>query len=353
MIIILKPIKIGKRYVGGKYPCYIIAEIGSNFDGNLKKAKKLISLAKKAGADCAKFQSFQTEQLLSRHGFEQKASFQTRWKKSTWQVYKDAELPREWHEDLSDFARKIKIDFMSTPYDYEAVDILSKLHVPAFKVGSGDITYLKFLKYISKKMKPVLLATGASTLKEITDAIRTIKSTGNNNIILLQSVTQYPSPIKDANILSMVSMKKKFGLNVGYSDHSLGISIPVASVALGACVIEKHFTDNKKNIGPDHPHSLDPQEFSEMVEMVRDVEKALGDGVKKVEKSEKETGIIQRRSIFAVKKISKGDCFTSENVKCLRPFIGLPASYLSEILGKRARRQIDAYTPLTESDINL
>lgn len=336
--------------VGKNYPCYIIAEIGSNFDGSLKKAKKLIELAKKSGADCAKFQSFLTEELLSKTGFEKRVAFQSRWKKPVWEVYKKAELPREWHAELAKHARKLKIDFMSTPYDYEAVDLLDELGVPAFKIGSGDITYLEFLKYIAKKGKPVLLPTGASTIIEIKDAIDVVRSTKNNKIILMQSVTQYPSPIEDANILSMVSMREKFGLNVGYSDHSPNMTVPIASVALGACVIEKHFTDNTQNQGPDHPHSLDPKSFSTMIARIREVEKAFGDGIKKVEKSEKDTRIIQRRSIYTIKSIKKGEKFTQENIKCLRPFVGLSAAKFSSVIGKRASRDMSSYTAIRPSD---
>lgn len=343
-------IKIGNRTVGRNHPCYIIAEIGSNFDGSLKKAKKLIELAKKSGADCAKFQSFITEELLSETGFEKRVAFQSRWRKPVWEVYKKAELPREWHADLARHARKLKIDFMSTPYDCEAVDLLDELDIPAFKIGSGDITYLEFLKYIAKKGKPILLPTGASTMAEIKDAIEAVKSAKNNKIILMQSVTQYPSPIEDANILSMVSMGKKFGLDMGYSDHSPNMTVPVASVALGACVIEKHFTDDTKNQGPDHPHSLDPKSFSTMVTRIREVEKALGDGIKKVEKSEKDTRIIQRRSIYTTKPVKKGETFTRENIKCLRPFAGLSAAKFFSVLGKRSTRDMKPYTAIRSSD---
>ena len=346
----LKPITIGKHKVGNNNHCYIIAEIGSNFDGDIKKAKRLIKLAKKSGADCAKFQSFITEKLLSKTGFDKKSAFQSKWKKPVWQVYKDAEFPRKWHKELADYAKKIGIDFMSTPYDFQAVDLLDKIKVPAYKIGSGDVTYLEFLKYIAKKGKPVLLPTGASTIQEIKEAISVIKSTKNNKIIIMQSVTQYPSPIEQSNILAMVSLREKFGFNVGYSDHSPDIAVPVASVAHGACVIEKHFTDNSKNNGPDHPHSLNPQEFSYMVKLIRDTNKALGDGIKKVEKSERETRIIQRRSIFTVKDIQKGESFSKENLKCLRPAIGIDASKYSSILNKKSKRNLKPFTAIKISD---
>ncbi len=340
------------RKFGGKVPCYVIAEIGSNFDGNLKKAKKMIRLAKESGADCAKFQSFLTHKLLSKTGFEKKQAFQSKWKKPIWDVYRNAELPRKWHPILAKYAKKIGIDFMSTPYDFEAVDLLSKLDVPAFKIGSGDITYLEFLKYIAKKKKFVFLPTGASTINEINDAIKAIKSVGNNKIILLQSITQYPSPIEESNIKAMITLKKKFCLDIGYSDHSLGISVPIASVSLGAKVIEKHFTDNRKNKGPDHPHSLEPKEFANMVSIIREIEKAMGDGIKRIEKCEKDTRIIQRRSVFTVKEIKKGEKFTKENIQCLRPAIGISASKFTQILGKRSKRKLNAFSKIKESDFN-
>jgi len=343
-------IKIGNKLVGKNQPCYIIAEIGSNFDGSLSKAKRLIDLAKKSGADCAKFQSFLTEKLLSRTGFEKNVSFQSKWNKPVWDVYKKAEFPRDWHEELFNYSKKKRIHFMATPYDFESVDLLNEIGVPAFKIGSGDITYLEFLEYIARKKKPILLPTGASTLDEIKQAIQTIKNANNKRIILMQSVTQYPSPIEDANISAMVNMGKKFKLNFGYSDHSPKQAVPIASVALGACVIEKHFTDNTKNKGPDHPHSLDPSDFSNMVQKIREVEKALGNGLKKVEKSEKQTRIIQRRSIFTIKEISEGEKFSTQNTACLRPFIGISASEWKKILKKRAKRNIQPYVAITKND---
>lgn len=344
----MRSLRIGNKLVGGKHPCYIIAEIGSNFDGSITKAKKLIKLAKQSGADCAKFQSFLTKELLSPTGFKDKVTFQAKWNKPVWNVYEDAEFPRKWYKELSSYAKNVGIHFMSTPYDYAAVDIFEENKTPAYKIGSGDITYLEFLKYIAKKRKTILLPTGASTISEIRDAINVIKKEGNNNIILLQSITQYPSPIEDANIKAMVTLKEKFGYNIGYSDHSKGILVPIASVALGACVIEKHFTDNPKNLGPDHPHSLDPTNFTDMVKKIRDLEKALGDGVKKVERSEKHTRIIQRRSVYTIKKINKGEKFDHNNIKCLRPAIGTSASKFDSILKKRAKKNLEPYLPLKE-----
>ena len=344
----MRSLRIGNKLVGKNHPCYIIAEIGSNFDGSLTKAKRLIKLAKESGADCAKFQSFITKELLSPTEFKNKVTFQAKWKKPVWSTYDDAELPRKWHGDLARYAKSIGIHFMSTPYDYAAVDLLEENKTPAFKIGSGDITYLEFLKYIARKRKTILLPTGASTIAEIRKAINVIKNEGNNNIILLQSVTQYPSPMDESNIKAMITLKKKFNYNIGYSDHSRGILVPIASVALGACVIEKHFTDNPKKAGPDHPHSLDPSDFTDMVKKIRDLEKALGDGIKKVENSEKHTRIIQRRSVYTLKKIKKGEKFSHNNIKCLRPAIGISASKFESILKKHAKRDLVPYLPIKE-----
>jgi len=347
----IKSIKIGNKLVGKGHPCYIIAEIGSNFDGSITQAKKLIKLVKTCGADVAKFQSFITEELISRKGFEKKSTFQAKWKKSVWQVYKDAELPRKWHRELNEYAKKIGIHFFTSPWDFDAVDLLDKLNVPAIKIGSGDITHLEILKYIGSKHRPVLLATGSSTMAEVQHAVKAIESTGNNQIILMHTVVQYPSPLQDANLRVLSTLKNKFGLNVGYSDHSTGSLVALASVALGACVVEKHFTIDPKLDGPDHPHSMDPAAFKEMVRNIRLLEKAMGSGIKKVESSETETRTIQRRGIWTVMKILKGERFNRDNIKALRPVVGIPASEYQHILGKKAKKNFKPYEPLTRKNL--
>lgn len=342
----IKPVKIGTKLVGSGHPAYVIAEIGSNFDGSITKAKKLIKLAKQSGADAAKFQSFKTELLLSKNGFKTKDAFQSKWSKSVWQTYKDAELPREWHKELHQYCKNIGIDFFASPWDFEAVDILSELNVPAFKIGSGDITFDELLIYVGKKQKPILLATGASNIKEISHALNIIKSTGNNKIILLHSVVQYPSSINQANVNAMISIKNKFKLNIGYSDHSPGSTVALASVALGASVIEKHFTISQKDKGPDHPHSMEPDSFGRMVHEIRLIEHALGCGVKIPQPEEKETRIIQRRGIWSVKQIKKGEKFTTENIMALRPAIGIGAPHYKKLLGKKAWKNFPLGSPL-------
>ncbi|MDE1817921.1 MAG: N-acetylneuraminate synthase family protein [Thaumarchaeota archaeon] len=346
----LKPVKIGNKTLGKNHKCYIVAEIGSNFDGSLLQAKKLIRLAKNCGADAAKFQSFKTENLLSRKGFEKRQGYQTRWKKSVWDVYKSAELPREWHKELNQYARKIGIHFFTSAWDFEAVDLLENINAPAIKIGSGDLTYHKLLEYAASTKKPILLATGISTMKEIEEAVKVIRSVGNNQIILLHSVVQYPSPIEFANLKVLETLREKFKLNVGYSDHSLGSLVALASVVLGACIIEKHFTIDPTLSGPDHPHAMDPKSFKEMVQSIRLLEKAIGDGIKKIEPIEQETRIIMRRGIWTTRKISKGEKFTKGNVMALRPAIGISASEYDFVIGKVARRSYQPFEALRKND---
>ena len=347
----IRSVKLGKKTIGEGFGCYIIAEIGSNFDGKLSKAKRLVKLAKESGADAAKFQSFITEKIISKSGFENKSSFQSKWKKSVWNVYKDAELPILWHKELSHYAKKIGIDFFSAPYNYDAVDLLVKLNVPVIKIGSGEITNLEFLKYVGKTKKPILLATGASTINEITEAINAIKATGNNKIILMQSTTQYPSPINQANVKTVLTLREKFRLNVGYSDLTLGDLVILCATSMGERVVEKHFTINSRDKGPDHSHSMNPEEFRNMVNKIRLLDAAIGDGMKKIEKCEKTTRIIQRRGIWTINKIKKGDKFSKKNIDCLRPVSGLSANKFSYVLGKKAKKNHKPFHPLTKNDL--
>jgi N-acetylneuraminate synthase len=346
----IKPVKIGENFVGKSKKCYIIAEIGSNFDGSIKKAKKLIYAAKKCGADAAKFQSFKAEEFISKKGFEN-SPFESKFKNSAFDLYKQVELPRTWNSELNSYAKKLGIDFFTSPWDNDAVDDLLKINSPVIKIGSGDITNLEFLKYVGNKKKPVLLATGASTLREISEAVNVVKSTGNNKIILLHCVVSYPSPIEEANLRVLDTIRNKFQLNVGYSDHSPGDLVPLASVANGACVIEKHFTLNRTDNGPDHAVALDPDGFSKMVKNIRLLESALGDGIKKPMPSEKDNRIYYRRGIWTTTKIKKGDSFTSDNIKTMRPAKGLPASKFKFLLGKKAKRNFVPYQSLKLIDL--
>lgn len=336
-------IEINGRLIGDGHPCYFIAEIASNHDGDLNRAKKLIDLAKESGADAVKFQHFKTEKIVSREGFAGlQAGFQAKWDKPVCEVYKAAEFPREFTKELKEYAEKNGLDFLSSPYDFEAVEELEQLNVPAHKIGSGDITWLEMVKYIAHKRKPVLLGVGASTMEEVAEAVTTIKSAGNEKIVLLQCVTNYPTTFEGANVKAMQMLREKFGTLVGYSDHTPGFVVPMTSVALGGCMIEKHFTDDKTRKGPDHPFSMDPKEFKEMVDNIRTLENSLGRAVREVYPEEKETVILQRRCLRASCDIPKDTKITSEMVEALRPAPkdALYPKYLPQIVNKFAKRDI-------------
>lgn len=350
----MKKIKIKERWVGNEEPVYIIAEIGSNFDGSIERAKMLIDLAKDCGADAVKFQCFTTDKIISREGFAGlKKGFQSKWKRPVYEIYKSAVFPRQWHNELFNHANRKKLHFLSTPYDIEAVDILDELGVPVFKIGSGDITWYEILRHIAKKEKPIILATGASTIAEIDEALRVIRSEGNEEIILLQCVTNYPSHFEYANIRAMEAMGKMFGLLTGYSDHTLGTVVSLGAVALGASVIEKHFTDDKSRKGPDHPFAMDWKEFKEMVNQIRTLEKALGFSVKSLYEEEKETVILQRRCLRAAKDIPKGSKITAEMVVALRPLAedSLDPKYKEIIIGREAKMDFKKGDPFTWNKI--
>lgn len=343
----MNKIKLGNRYVGEGEPVYIIADIGSNFDGDLPRAIKLIDLAKECGCDCAKFQSFLPDRIINKKSFETKQSFQANWTKTVYDTYKDASLPREWHKELSERCKEIGIDFMSTPYDCEAVDLLDKLDVPAFKIGSGEITNLEFLEYVALKKKPVILGTGASNMGEIKDAVNAIYNTNNFNLVLLQCITQYPSPVEQANIRAMATLQKAFDCPVGYSDHSQSQVVPLGAVSLGACMIEVHFTDDNERVGPDHPFAHNPLMMKKMVYQIRQLTLALGSPIKQVEECEKETRILQRRSLFTVMKWHKGSKIGKEMVKILRPATGLEPRYLDSIVGMTVKEDFEESEPIT------
>ena len=342
-------IKLGERWIGDGERVYVIAEIASNFDGSMERAKMLIDLAKDCGADAVKFQCFAADKIISKEGFDRlKAGFQSQWKKSVYDTYKSAEFPREWYEELFSYANGKGLHFFSASYDKEAVDIIDKLDIPAFKIGSGDITWHEILRYIARKGKPIILSTGASTISEVDEAVKAIRSEGNKEIVLLQCVTNYPSHFEYANIRAMKRMGEIFGVPVGYSDHTPGMIVPLGAVALGACVIEKHFTDDKTRQGPDHPFSMDGKDFKEMVNGIRILEKALGDSHKDLYEDEKETVILQRRCLRAAKDIPVGSKITGDMIDVLRPSPAdsLAPKYLKSILGKKARKNITKGSPL-------
>jgi N-acetylneuraminate synthase len=347
-----KEIKIGKKIIGVGHPSYIIAEIGANFDGDINKAKELIKAAKECGADCAKFQTFKSEKIVSDKGFalmELKGVHGT-WGKTVGQVFKEVEFPRDWHLELRDYCYSIGIDFSTAPYDYEAVDLCEQLDLHFIKIGSGEITWLDMIKYIASKNKPVFLATGDATLSEIDEAVRTIEETGNKSLVLMQCITNYPSKIESANINVLKTYQNAFDVLTGYSDHSPGPVVALGSVALGAVVIEKHFTLNKHDIGPDHPHSMDVNEFKVMVDFIRELEAAMGTTRKFVVEEENETVFVQRRGLYAKRDLKAGDKLTDDDIDVLRPALGILPKFRSIIVGKTAKTNIEQGRPIFWSD---
>jgi len=326
-------IKIGDQLIGDKEPCFIIAEAGSNHNGSLEQAKKLIDVAVEAGADAVKFQIFKAEELSA--------------DKEIQRMLKKFELRRDWIAELSEHAKRKNIMFLATPFDMEAVDLLDEINVPAFKIASGDLTDLPLIKYIAEKGKPIILSVGLGSLEEIREALDVIYSTGNRNVALLHCVVSYPTKPEDANLNVIKTLKREFRVPVGFSDHTMEISIPIGAVALGADIIEKHFTLDRKLEGPDHPYALEPEELKIMVKGIRDVEKALGSGIKNIVGSEKQGLVEGRRSIFAKVNIPKGTTITRDMLSILRPAIGIEPKYIDEIIGKKAKRNINAHESIT------
>ena len=333
-------IKIENRIINEKTLCFIIAEAGVNHNGDINLAKKLIDKAKEGGVDAVKFQTFMAEDLVTKEGemadYQKKNTGET---ESQLAMLKKIELSPGEFEELKKYCDKKNIIFLSTPHTEDAIDFLEPL-VPAYKVGSGDLTNIPFLEKIARKKKPIILSTGMATLSEVKEAVGTIKKAGNNKIILLHCTTNYPCPLEEVNLKAMLILKKEFNLPVGYSDHTLGITVPIMAATLGAVILEKHFTINKNLPGPDHKASLEPDELREMVIAIRNTEKALGGGVKKPTKSEEKIKKVVRKSIIAKIDIPKGAKITDEILIIKRPGNGIQPKYLHKVIGKIARGDI-------------
>ena len=322
---------------------YIIAEAGVNHNGSVETAKHMILFAKKAGADAIKFQTFNTERLVTHAA--PKAEYQgtndNKPQESQYAMLKKLELDKNAYVTLKNMCECEDIDFMSTPFDIDSIELLEAIGVEKYKVPSGEITNFPYLVQLAQTHKPLILSTGMSTLGEISDAITVLNDHGAGEITLLHCTTEYPAPIEDVNLRAMETMRRKFGLKVGYSDHTQGIEIPVAAVAMGACVIEKHFTLDRNMKGPDHKASLEPDELAAMVRAIRNVEKALGDGRKIPSKSEIKNIPIARKSIVAKMKIHRGETLMEENITTKRPGGGVSPMKWNDVLGTRAIRDFD------------
>lgn len=318
---------------------FIIAELSANHNGSLETALKTIQAAKECGANAIKLQTYTPDTMtLDSINDDFMISGGTLWDgKNLYELYKQAYTPWEWHQELFAYARRIGIDIFSTPFDKSAVDFLDKFQPNAYKIASFEITDYELIHYTASKKKPMIISTGIATLDEIQDVINICKSVGNNDIILLKCTSQYPAPLHEANLKTIPDMKKKFETEVGFSDHTLGITAPIVAITLGAKVIEKHFILDKDIGGPDCEFSLDKKEFSEMVRIVRETEQLLG----KVDYTLNEKRIKQRRfsrSLYVSKDIKAGELLTRDNVKSVRPGYGLHPKYLDKVLGKRAKQ---------------
>ncbi|MBR4462211.1 MAG: N-acetylneuraminate synthase [Erysipelotrichaceae bacterium] len=320
----------------------IIAEAGVNHNGSFELAKQLVDKAAEAGADIVKFQTCKAENVISRYA--DKAEYQ---KKTTGEADTQLDMVRklmltyEQYGQLKDYCEKKGIRFLSTAFDLPSVDYLHSIGMGLWKIPSGEITNLPLLIKIAQLHEPIIMSTGMSTLEEVGNAVNVLKENGATDITLLHCTTEYPAPYEDVNLKAMDTMKEAFGLPVGYSDHTKGIEIPIAAVARGACVIEKHFTLDRNMEGPDHKASLEPQELAEMVRTIRNVEQAIGDGVKKVSASELKNQDIARKSIIASKAIKAGEVFTEENITTKRPGNGIDPMRWFELLGKTAKHDYE------------
>jgi N,N'-diacetyllegionaminate synthase len=340
-------VEIAGHKVGSNQPCFIIAEAGVNHNGDLERALALIEAAALAGADAVKFQSFVAEQLVTRKA--PKAAYQkqtTDDAESQFEMLRRLELSPAAHRKLMEHCQCKGILFLSTPFDEESADLLEKLEVAAFKVSSGELTNLPFLSRLARKHRPMIVSTGMADLAEVELAVRAIESEGNHDFVLLHCVSSYPASPADANLRAMATMATAFGVPVGYSDHTTGIAVAIAAVALGACVIEKHFTLDRTLPGPDHQASLEADELRLMVEGIRAAEAALGHGRKEPASTEANTTSVARKSLVAARDIPEGTILTAEMIAIKRPGTGLAPSMLPDLIGRRARTDIAANTLL-------
>jgi N-acetylneuraminate synthase len=345
----MEKIKVGNKLIGEKEPCFIIAEAGVNHNGNIGLAKKLVDIAKEADVDAVKFQTFHTEEIVSLKS--KKADYQYRAKEKTqYKMLKNLELSFDEFRELKKYCDNINIEFMSTPYDIKSVEFLNGIEVKRFKVASADLINKPLIEAIAKTKKQIILSTGMATLGEIEKAILLIYNLGNKNIILLHCTTSYPVPYEQVNMNTLNTLKNSFGLPIGYSDHTLGVEIPIMAVSVGAKVVEKHFTLDRTMEGPDHFASLEPSELKKMVKAIRNVEKSFGSKRKEITAEEKKNIFFMRRSIHASDNIRQGGIIKQNNIKITRPFNGIESWYIDIIIGKKIKNNIKKDNPIRWED---
>ena len=345
--------KIGSREVGQGKPTYIVAELSANHHGRFEEALILVEAAKESGADAVKLQTYTPDTLTIRSDKENfRIGGGTLWDGRTlYELYSEAYTPWEWQPKLKAIADELGLDLFSTAFDSSAVDFLEEMGVPLHKVASPEIVDIPLIERMARTKKPLIISTGMATLEEIEEAIQAARSAGATQIALLKCTSAYPALPEEMNLLTIPHLAEMFQVPVGLSDHTLGIAIPVAAVALGACIVEKHFTLSRSIPGPDSTFSLEPHEFKEMVQAIRNAEKALGKVHYGVSEQEAKSRVF-RRSLFVVKSMKAGEIFTGENVRSIRPGHGLHPRYLKDVIGKRAARDIERGTPLSWEHIS-
>ncbi|KXS40471.1 MULTISPECIES: N-acetylneuraminate synthase [unclassified Candidatus Frackibacter] len=345
-------IEIAGRGIGPNEPTFIIAEAGVNHNGSLDIAKQLVDAAVEAEVDAVKFQTFRAENLVSKQAPKAQYQLQTTDKEeSQFDMIKKLELSLDDHLKLKEYCEDRDILLLSTPFCFKSVDIIDDLGLELYKVGSSDTTNLPLLKYIAKKGKPIILSTGMCTLAEVEEAVNMILATGNDRLILLHCVSNYPAKYQNVNLKAINTMRQAFKLPVGYSDHTLGIEIPVAAVAMGAVVIEKHFTLDNNMEGPDHKASLEPDELKQMVQSIRNIEKALGDGIKKPAESEIANIKVARKSLVVNTELKSGEDLNKEVLDIKRPGTGINPKFLNTVLGMEVKKDLKADQVLQWEDL--
>jgi sialic acid synthase SpsE len=329
--------------IGDNEPCYIIAEIGSNHNGNFDMACEMIEKAKKAGANAVKFQTFRAKDHYSK-----KTPKIDLYKEGIYELIEKLEIDRSWHSKLAPLCSKLEMDFLDSPCDAEAIRIAVSVNMPLIKIASYDMVDIRLVAEIAKTGKAVMFSAGMSTMGEIETAVNTCRANDNHNIIILQCTSLYPAPARLSNLKTMATMRSAFGVITGYSDHTLGDHIPCAAVAMGAKVIEKHYTLDRQLPGPDHNFAIEPEELELMISKIRDIESAIGDGIKNGPREEEmELFSKARRSLIARQKISKGSVITEEDIIIKRPGLGIHPSQLSIVVGRKALKDIDEDEPIT------
>lgn len=346
------PLSIRGRLVGPGHPVYVIAELSANHNQDLQEALKLIHLAAECGVDAVKLQTYTPDTITIDCRNEHFMVKSTIWEgKNLYDLYGEAYTPWEWHEELLAEARSLGLDCFSTPFDVSAVDFLEQFDPPAYKIASFELVDIPLIKKVAATGRPMIMSTGMATFEEISEAVEAARSAGATEIALLKCNSGYPAPPEEMNLASIPALAAEFGLPVGLSDHTLAMEVPIAAVALGACILEKHFTFSRSVKGPDSEFSLEPTEFKATVDAVRTVERALGKA--SFGPTEREVASKAfRRSLFVVEDVKAGDVFTSRNVRSIRPGAGLAPKHYDEILGKHATRDIERGTPVDWSMVS-